>query len=242
MSRWLSDCGSTPHPDRDSASAAGDVARVADELGIDQFAVMGHSGGGPHALACAALLPERVLGVVSMAALAPVDAEGLDWFAGMAASGAASLRAAVDGRAAKERHEASGDEYDPEFTPADLAARARSPARTGRPPPSGPCSGSLCRRSGSGAGMSDYSEQGAIPVEDAAVEDPPTVDEVLERQRAEHPDQAATSSQQPDGDSDPSDPGSTSRSADEAATLDAGGQLVDEPDGGAPGIEGPNSA
>jgi hypothetical protein len=40
--------------------------------------------------------------------------------------------------------------------------------------------------------VSDYSEQGAIPVEDAATEDPPTVDEVLERQRTEHPEQAAT--------------------------------------------------
>jgi hypothetical protein len=40
--------------------------------------------------------------------------------------------------------------------------------------------------------MTDYSEHGAIPVEDAAVEDPPTVDEVAERQRREHPEQAAT--------------------------------------------------
>jgi pimeloyl-ACP methyl ester carboxylesterase len=84
--------------------------------------VMGHSGGGPHALACAALLPDRVLGVVSGAGLAPYGAEGLDWFAGMAASGVESLRAAAAGRAAKERHEASGAEYDPEFTPADLTA------------------------------------------------------------------------------------------------------------------------
>ena len=45
--------------------------------------------------------------------------------------------------------------------------------------------------------MSDWSEQGAVPVEDAAVEDPPTVDEVLERQRVEYPEQAATSTQQP---------------------------------------------
>src|SRR3954449_8017517 len=43
---------STPLPGRRVASAAADVARVADELGIDRFAVMGHSGGGPHALAC----------------------------------------------------------------------------------------------------------------------------------------------------------------------------------------------
>jgi pimeloyl-ACP methyl ester carboxylesterase len=114
--------GSSPHRGRDVASAAVDVSSVADALGLDRFAVMGHSGGSAHALACGALLPERVLGVVSMAGLAPFGAEGLDWFAGMVASGVASLRAAAEGRAAKERFEASAPEYDPEFTPADLAA------------------------------------------------------------------------------------------------------------------------
>ncbi|MDB5044697.1 MAG: alpha/beta hydrolase, partial [Deinococcus sp.] len=115
--------GSTPLPDRDIASAAADVAQVADALGLDQFAVMGHSGGGPHALACGALLPDRVLGVVSVAGLAPVGAENLDWFAGMTPSGRASLLAAAQGRAAKERYEASDPEFDPEtFTSADYAA------------------------------------------------------------------------------------------------------------------------
>jgi pimeloyl-ACP methyl ester carboxylesterase len=99
--------GSTPHPDRDVASAADDASAVAAALSIDRFAVMGHSGGGSHALACAALLPERVLSVVSVAGLAPFGAEGLDFFAGMS----------------KERYEASGAEYDPEmFTPEDHAA------------------------------------------------------------------------------------------------------------------------
>ena len=78
--------GSTPRLGRDVASAAYDVARIADRLGVDRFAVVGHSGGGPHALACAALLPDRVLAAVSIAGLAPFDAAGLDWFAGMADS------------------------------------------------------------------------------------------------------------------------------------------------------------
>lgn len=113
---------STPQPGRNIASAAACVSSIADALGIDHFAVMGHSGGGPHALACGALLPDRVLGVVSMAGLAPFGAQGLDWFAGMTPSGAESLRAAARGRAAKERYEASA-EFDPEmFTPADHAA------------------------------------------------------------------------------------------------------------------------
>jgi pimeloyl-ACP methyl ester carboxylesterase len=114
--------GSTPNPGRDVASAAADVAAVADVLGIDRFAVMGHSGGGPHALACAALLPDRVVAVVSVAALAPYDAEGLDFFAGMADAGIASLAAAGEGREARERYEESGAEDDVGFTPADEAA------------------------------------------------------------------------------------------------------------------------
>ncbi len=114
--------GSSPNPGRGVASAAADVSSIADALGIDQFAVMGHSGGGPHALACAALLPERLSGVVSVAGMAPFDADGLDWFAGMCDSGKASLRAAANGRAAKERYESEA-EYDPQmFTPADHAA------------------------------------------------------------------------------------------------------------------------
>jgi pimeloyl-ACP methyl ester carboxylesterase len=125
--RWLSHDrpgygGSTPLPGRDVASAARHVERIADELGLARFAVMGHSGGGPHALACGALLPDRVEAVVSVAGMAPFGAAGLDWFAGMATSGATALRAAAAGRAVKETHEAAGEEYDPEFTPADLAA------------------------------------------------------------------------------------------------------------------------
>ena len=124
--RWVSHDrpgygGSTPQPGRDVASAVADVAAIADALGIGRFAVMGHSGGGPHALACAALLPERVLGAVSVAGLAPFQAEGLDWFAGMAAGSAAELHAATAGRDALAELLAS-TEFDPEqFTPADHA-------------------------------------------------------------------------------------------------------------------------
>jgi pimeloyl-ACP methyl ester carboxylesterase len=115
--------GSSPAPGRDVASAATYAGAVADAFGIERFAVMGHSGGAPHALACAALLPERVLAVVAASALAPFDADGLDYFAGMASTGVATLQAAAAGREAKERHEREhGDDYDPEFTPADMAA------------------------------------------------------------------------------------------------------------------------
>lgn len=116
--------GSTPRPGRDIASAAADVSDIADALGLSRFAVMGHSGGGPHALACGALLPDRVIGVVSGSGLAPLGAEGLDWFAGMHPFGEAELCAATQGRAALERYLTSA-EFDPEqFTPADHAALA----------------------------------------------------------------------------------------------------------------------
>ena len=115
--------GSTPRPDRDVASAAADVSSVADALGIERFAVVGHSGGGSHALACAALLPGRVLGVVSVAGLAPFGAEGLDWFEGFGPGGEAELRAAAAGRAALEERLAESDD-EPSFTPEDEAALA----------------------------------------------------------------------------------------------------------------------
>jgi pimeloyl-ACP methyl ester carboxylesterase len=116
--------GSSPRPGRDVASAATDVALIADALGIGPFAVMGHSGGSPHALACGAFLPDRVLGAVCISGLAPHGAQGLDWFAGMGPAGAAELRAAAGGRAALEDYLAA-TEFDPElFTPADHAALA----------------------------------------------------------------------------------------------------------------------
>jgi pimeloyl-ACP methyl ester carboxylesterase len=71
---------------RTVADVVPDVRAIADEMGIEKFAVIGRSGGGPHALACAALLPERVTRAAVLVGLAPPDAEGLDWFAGMTAS------------------------------------------------------------------------------------------------------------------------------------------------------------
>lgn len=112
---------STPVPDRPVASAAADTARIADALGVAAFAVLGHSGGGPHALACAALLPERVRAAAVISSPAPFDADGLDWFAGMTEP--AALRAAAAGRAAKERYEAAPSETVP-FTADDWAALA----------------------------------------------------------------------------------------------------------------------
>lgn len=114
--------GSTRQPGRTVGSVADDVARVADALGVDHFAVLGHSGGGPHTLACAARLRDRVLAAVSASGLAPFEAAGLDWFAGMVSSGKDELRAATAGPAVLETHLAAAA-FDPEmFTAKDYAA------------------------------------------------------------------------------------------------------------------------
>ena len=78
--------GSDRHRGRRVADAASDVDSIADALGLDRFAVIGRSGGGPHALACAALMPQRVTRAAVLVGLAPRDAEGLDWYAGMTPS------------------------------------------------------------------------------------------------------------------------------------------------------------
>jgi pimeloyl-ACP methyl ester carboxylesterase len=122
--------GSSPNPGRNVASAAADVAAIADALGIGRFGVLGHSGGAPHALACAAVLGDRVFAAVSVSGMTPypVDAEdqaGLDertWYAGMYPGGAAELRAAHTGRAELETV-LTNRNFDPEmFPPADHAA------------------------------------------------------------------------------------------------------------------------
>jgi len=75
--------GSDRHPGRSVADCVADVAAVADALGVGRFAVMGASGGGPHALAVAALLDDRVTGAICRVGVAPYDALGEAWFAGM---------------------------------------------------------------------------------------------------------------------------------------------------------------
>ena len=75
--------GSTPRPGRRVADVPADVAAVLDALGAGEFVSMGMSGGGPHTLACAALLPGRCLAAASVAGVAPYHADGLDFMAGM---------------------------------------------------------------------------------------------------------------------------------------------------------------
>jgi pimeloyl-ACP methyl ester carboxylesterase len=78
--------GSDRMPSRTVADAADDVVTIADYFGFRRFSVVGRSGGAPQALACAALLKERVICAAALCSLAPYDAEGLDWTVGMAVS------------------------------------------------------------------------------------------------------------------------------------------------------------
>ena len=75
--------GSTRQQGRKVADCVADIAAVSDALGLERFAVWGISGGGPHALAAAALLPDRVIAVAALASVAPYDADGLDFLEGM---------------------------------------------------------------------------------------------------------------------------------------------------------------
>lgn len=93
---------STRHHGRQVADAAADVLAVADHLGLERFAVVGGSGGGPHALACAALLGDRVTRVACQSSLAPVGTGGMPrraWTDGMAPAFAAELSWAEEGEA-----------------------------------------------------------------------------------------------------------------------------------------------
>jgi pimeloyl-ACP methyl ester carboxylesterase len=89
--------GSTPDPGRRVCAAAADLGAVLDALGAAEFVTVGWSGGGPHALACAALLPGRCLAAATMAGAAPCQAEGLDWWHGMAQENLAEFQAAAAG-------------------------------------------------------------------------------------------------------------------------------------------------
>jgi pimeloyl-ACP methyl ester carboxylesterase len=117
--------GSTRLIGRSVADAARDVLAVLDELRVERFATVGSSGGGPHALALAALAGERALGVATFASVAPYRAheqraDDPEWFAGMADPRA--LRAATEGLSARARF-AEQAEFDPGvFTDADWRA------------------------------------------------------------------------------------------------------------------------
>jgi pimeloyl-ACP methyl ester carboxylesterase len=92
--------GSTTHRGRAVGDAAGDVAALLDSIGGGRFVTIGWSGGGPHALACAALLADRCAGATSLSGVAPYPAEGIDWVAGMGPENVEELGLALQGEMA----------------------------------------------------------------------------------------------------------------------------------------------
>ena len=88
---------STRRPGRNVAAVVEDARAVLDSIGADSAWVLGWSGGGPHALACAALMPDRVQGTALIAGVAPYPAEGLDFMAGMGEENVEEFSAALEG-------------------------------------------------------------------------------------------------------------------------------------------------
>jgi pimeloyl-ACP methyl ester carboxylesterase len=85
---------------RTIADVVEEVVRVVDSLGIERFATWGVSGGGPHALACASLLPGRVVAAAAIGSPAPFDADGLEWYAGFGEGNVIEFGAAEKGEVA----------------------------------------------------------------------------------------------------------------------------------------------
>ncbi|MDQ0188780.1 alpha/beta hydrolase [Alicyclobacillus cycloheptanicus] len=117
---------STRQPGRSVADAAKDTAELADLLSIERFATWGISGGGPHALACAALLPDRVVAAASLAGVAPYDAEGLDFMAGMGEDNIAEFGAALEGEKTLADYLSTQVPALLASTPAEMAAHMNS--------------------------------------------------------------------------------------------------------------------
>jgi pimeloyl-ACP methyl ester carboxylesterase len=87
---------SSPRTGRRVVDVVDDTKAVLAHLGIDRCFVAGWSGGGPHALACAARLKEAI-GTLIIAGVAPYGAEGLDWMAGMGEDNVTEIGMALEG-------------------------------------------------------------------------------------------------------------------------------------------------
>jgi pimeloyl-ACP methyl ester carboxylesterase len=114
------------------ADVAADVLAIADAHNLAYFSVVGRSGGGPHALACAALMPERIARAAVLVGIAPHGAAGLDWFDGMAQSNVIEYTVAAHSYAdivAHTREVASAVRADPASLIARLHAELPDPDR-----------------------------------------------------------------------------------------------------------------
>jgi pimeloyl-ACP methyl ester carboxylesterase len=98
---------SSPLPGRAVAAAAADAVAIADALGIDRFGAYGVSGGGPHSLACAALLGDRVTRTACVVGVGPYGRSDLDFRDGLNELSVAEFEIALRGRSAMEEYVAA---------------------------------------------------------------------------------------------------------------------------------------
>lgn len=89
--------GSTRQAGRSIADVVPLVQELADHLGHERFVSLGWSGGGPHVLATAARLPDRCAAALCLAGVAPFEAQGLDYLAGMGEDNIVEFGAAIEG-------------------------------------------------------------------------------------------------------------------------------------------------
>lgn len=94
---------SSRRPGRSVADMTVDVTAMLDHIGAQSAYCFGWSGGGPHAIACAALLPDRIRAVATVGGVAPWPAEGLDWFAGMGPENVEEFKATIEDPVASAR-------------------------------------------------------------------------------------------------------------------------------------------
>lgn len=93
---------STRHPGRTVADATSDILAITEHLGLPAVPVFGHSGGGPHAIACAALLGGVITRAASVAGIAPFDPGDSGRFDGLPEATIKEFLVACDGRQALE--------------------------------------------------------------------------------------------------------------------------------------------
>lgn len=129
---------STRQPGRTIVDCSKDTEDILDQLGADRLYVIGWSGGGPHALACAALLPKQVIAASTIAGVAPWGSADLDWMADMGKENVEEFTAALAGpdelrlfleRAAPMLAQATGDQIIAAF--GDLIAEVDKAALKG---------------------------------------------------------------------------------------------------------------
>jgi pimeloyl-ACP methyl ester carboxylesterase len=117
---------SSPRPGHTVADGAEDVGAIASELGVDRLGVWGFSGGGPYALACAALLPDLVAAAATVGSPAPYGAPGLDYFSGMGEENIEDIKLTLDDPAAARKKARTDWEEMMQVTPEQIVDALKS--------------------------------------------------------------------------------------------------------------------